>query len=364
MITTNMTQSPRHPFIPSVWTVQWFLLALLIPSLLPALAAEPPFRPDGIPPLQYSYDPARPNTPKQYFLTIYSGSTKGVYYYVASAICEAMRARYAEHRIHCAPFRSQGVASNRSLMSGGRAQLAIVQSDTNYYAASGEAPIQGARSVVSLHDEMGVLVVGKRARITTPRDLANKRVNLGPQGSAARALWIEYLNALGIQESALDESVAFPQDINYQGVCGNHIEAFGLWSGHPVAALEDAIERCGVKLIGMWQPELEKLLQERHYYFRSELPAKVYSGQDQPLRSYGIKASLIAHERVDPYIVYWLTRVLIEDVAFLRTRHPSLARLDAKEMFARGNFLPMHPGAQRYWDEIGWHQAPPARLTD
>lgn len=356
MIMTKMMQAARNPGISSVRSAVAFLLAVLLCASQPAPAAEPPFRPDGIPPKQYSYDPARPNTPKQYFLTIYSGSTKGVYYYVASAICETMRARYAEHRIHCAPFRSQGVASNRSLMSGGRAQLAIVQSDTNYFAASGEAPIPGARSVVSLHDEMGVLIVGKRAQIATPHDLAGKRVNLGPENSAARALWLEYLTTLGMKESDLRESVAFPQDLNYQGVCGNYIDAFGLWSGHPVSALEDAIERCGVKLVGMWQPELEKLLAERKYYFRSELPANVYPGQDKPLLSYGIKASLIAHEQTDPYIVYWLTRVLIEDVGLLRTQHPALTRLDPKEMFARGNFLPMHEGAQRYWQEIGWRQ--------
>lgn len=331
------------------------LLALSLLASPPAPAAEPPFRPDGIPPMQYSYDPARPNTPKQYFLAIYSGSTTGVYYYVASAICEAMRARYAEHRIHCASFRSQGAGSNRSLMSEGRAQLAIVQSDTNYFAATGQAPIQGARSVASLHDEMGVLVVGRNSHIRTPRDLIDKRVNLGPKDSAARGLWIEYLTALGIKESEIKESIDFSQDLNYQGICGDYIDAFGLWSGHPVPALADAIERCGVKLVGMWQPELEKLLEERKYYFRSELPARVYPGQNAPLLSYGIKASLIAHEKTDPYIVYWVTRVLIEDVAFLRTRHPALARLDPKEMFARGNFLPMHPGAQRYWDEIGWH---------
>jgi TRAP transporter TAXI family solute receptor len=337
-------------------TLVWLLILLSITGM--TRAAEPPFHPDGIPPLQYSFDPARPNLPKQYFLTIYSGSTKGVYYYVASAICEAMRARFAEHRIHCAPFRSQGVASNRSLMSGGRAQLAIVQSDTNYFAATGEMPIDGARSVVSLHDEMGVLVVGKNSHITTPHDLAGKRVNLGPKDSAARALWIEYLTALGMKESDLKESVAFPQDLNYQGVCGNYIDAFGLWSGHPVTALEDAIDRCGLKLVGMWQPELAQLLEERKYYFRSELPAKVYPGQDVPLLSYGIRASLIAHEKTDPYIVYWVARILTEDVAFLRTRHPALARLDPKEMFSRGNFLPFHPGAQRYWDEIGWKVEP------
>lgn len=328
---------------------------------LPALGAGPVFRPDGIPVRQFSADQAKPDNPKQYYLTIYSGSTSGVYYYVASALCETLRARHEEHHIHCAPLRSQGAGSNRELMNQGRAQLAIVQSDTNYHAATGTAPMPGARSVVSLHDEMGILVMrkGKLPHTAKLQDLKHLRVNLGPKESAARSLWVEYLDSLGIAEQDMDKAVAFAQDINYQGICENYIDAFGLWSGHPVPALTEAIERCDLKLAGMWHPEIGKLLEKQKYYFRNELPPKVYPGQNEPLVSYGIKASLIAHEKTDPYIVYWLTRVIVENIDFLRAQHPTLTHLKAHDMFTLGNFLPMHEGAARYWREIGWLPAPP-----
>lgn len=336
------------------------LTSVFLLAAQPARAAAPKFQPDGIPPQQFSADPARPDSPKQYFLAIYSGSTKGVYYYVASTLCEALRARYDEHHIHCVPFRSQGVASNRKLMAQGRAQVALVQSDTNYFAATGETPIAGAYSVVSLHDEMGVLVVGKDSGISAPEQLRQRRVNLGGKETAAHGLWLEYLEALGMKPSDLQPSPPFPQDLNYQGLCGNYIDAFALWSGHPIPALEDAATRCGARVLGMWHPGIENLLEHRKYYFRSTLPANVYPGQTTPIDSYGIRASLIAHEKTDPYIVYWLTRVLIENVDFLREHHPALARLNAREMFSLGNFLPSHPGAERYWREIGWSsgQAP------
>jgi TRAP transporter TAXI family solute receptor len=321
---------------------------------LPCAAAEPVFRPDGIPAKQFTSDHAKTGDQRQYYLSIYSGSTSGVYYYVASALCEALRARYEEHHIHCSPLRSQGVGSNRGLMNQGRAQFAIVQSDTNYYAATGEVPMPGARSVASLHDELGVLVMGKRTKIAKLQDLKYKRINLGPKKSAAHTLWVEYLDSLGLTEKDMEKAVTFAQDINYQGICDNYIDAFGLWSGHPVPALTDAIERCGLTLAGMGHPEIGTLLDKHKYYFRNELPAKVYPGQNEPLVSYGIKASLIAHEKADPYIVYWLTRVIIENVDFLRTQHPTLTHLKTHDMFALGNFLPMHDGAARYWREIGW----------
>lgn len=331
-----------------------------------AVAATGTFAPDGVPHAQYSPDQTDPAVPNEYFLGIFSGSTQGIYYYVASAICDALRARFEEHRIRCVPLRSQGAGSNRNLMGHGRAQMAIVQSDTNYLAASGETPIPGARSVLSLHNELGVLVVSRRAPLTRPADLPRHRVNLAPSDSVAHLLWLEYLHYLDLSPDDFKQALAFPQDINYDGLCNGDIDAFGIWTGHPVPALVNTLERCDASLVGMWDAKLEKLLADHPYYFRAELPAGMYPGQQRPLVSYGVKASLIAHEQTLPHIVYWLTRVLVEDVASLRTRHPALIDLDARQMHDVGNFLPFHPGAARYWREIGWDgEAPdPASASD
>lgn len=320
---------------------------------LSAAGAELPFQPDAVPHGQFSDNTVHPDKPREYFLAIFGGSTQGVYYYVASAICKAMHARYEEHHIRCVPLRSQGAGSNRSLMNQGRAQMAIVQSDTNYFAATGEYPMPSARSVVSLHNELGVLVVAGDSGIKSPMDLRNHRVNIAARESVAHELWTEYLDVLGIKEQDLSEALTFSQDVNYQGLCDDYIDAFGLWSGHPVAALVDTLNRCDAKVLGMWHPKVAELLAKREYYFRGTLPANVYPGQDQPLDSFGIKASLIAHEETLPYIVYWVTRVVIENVALLRTLNPALVNLDADEMYKLGNFLPPHEGAARYWRESG-----------
>src|SRR5690606_6746590 len=108
-------------------------LALLLTCVCGALQAEgrPPFQPDGVPPRQFISGDANCTVPTEYFVAIFGGSTQGVCYYAASAICNAMRRRFDEHRIRCVPLRSQGAGSNRTLMNLGRAQMAIVQSDTN-----------------------------------------------------------------------------------------------------------------------------------------------------------------------------------------------------------------------------------------
>lgn len=321
-----------------------------------------PYAPDAIPRSQYiptvpgsRVQPVMPQQDnKDRFVAIYSGSTVGVYFYVASAICRAMAKSFSRHRIHCVALRSLGVASNVSLMERGRAQLIIVQSDTNYYASTGKIKLPGGRSVMSLHNELGLMAVARDSDITKPADLRDKRVNLGPEGTASRGLWLEFLNANGLSINDLDRAFSVTQEYNIMGLCSGYIDAYGLWIGHPAAALAGAVDHCDARLVGMWSPGSEKLVNERQFYFKGTIPADTYPGQKKPIVSYGFKASLIAYSRVDPYIVYWVTRSIIENIDTFRNAHPALANVKPREMFAMGNFLPFHPGAARYWRESGW----------
>lgn len=324
-----------------------------------------PYQPDAIPLHQYmkvedssTITPTDPEKPKDYFLTIYSGSTRGTYFYIASALCQAVHAEFAKHHIHCVPLRSQGVLDNVSLMNQGRAQFIIVQSDTNYYAATGKIKMPGGRSVMSLHDELGLLAVRPDSGIKKPADLRGKRINLGPEGTAARALWKEFLDAQGIGLNGVGHIFSVTPDLNAQGLCGGYIDAFGLWIGHPVSTIARAIEDCNAQVVGMWSPETAKLVQQRSFYFRGEIPAGTYANQTKTITSYGFKASLIAYQRVDPYIVYWLVKSVEENLGLLRKLHPALASVNGREMFEKGNFLPFHRGAARYWREVGWLKTP------
>ena len=321
-----------------------------------------PYAPDAIPRSQYKppdddgmSQPLMPAaTKKDYFVAIYGGSTVGVYYYVASAICRAMSKSFSQHHIHCVPLRSLGVASNVGLMQQGRAQFIIVQSDTNYYASVGKVNLPGGQSVMSLHNELGVMAVHPESNIYKPADLRGKRVNLGSEGTASRGLWLEFLAAQGLQIGDLARAFAVTQEYNVMGLCGNYIDAYGLWIGHPAAALGGAIEQCNARLVGMWSPGTAKLVDERKFYFRGEVPANTYPGQNDPIVSYGFKASLVAYSKVNPYLVYWLTRSVIENIDTFRHAHPALTAVTPREMFEKGNFLPFHAGAARYWREIGW----------
>ncbi|MCK2169188.1 TAXI family TRAP transporter solute-binding subunit [Thalassospira xiamenensis] len=323
------------------------------------------YKPDAIPLSQYRRRATDPEslaalsnvdviagdgqTERSYYAAIYSGSTSGVYFKVAAQICDMMSRTFERHRVHCVPLRSQGVGSNIRLMKEGRVQLAIVQSNNNWEAQKGIAPIPGARSVMSLHDEMGLLVVRNDSDIESIADLRGKRINIGPEGSASRELWLELLSRYKLTLDDLDTVYGVAQDYNELGICENYIDAFGLWIGHPASLIEDTLG-CGARVVGMGGPLTDEMVKANQYFFNQVLPAKTYSAQEEAISSYGFKASLIAYEPADPYVVYWITRIVHENIDRMKEMYPTFRSVVADDMFKKGNFLPFHKGAACYWE--------------
>ncbi|CCG42236.1 TAXI family TRAP transporter solute-binding subunit [Magnetospirillum molischianum] len=351
----------------SLYRILMVAAILLLMSVAGTQATEKqtklPYNPDFIPLNQYkdwtdinfisvlTSSAWKPN--KDLYLAIYSGTTNGVYFTVASALCDTLRLHFEQHRIHCVALRSQGSADNRRLMRQGRAQMAIMQSDVTIQAASGKEPIPGAQSVMSLYSEMGVLVTRPEAAINMPEDLRGKRINLGPDNTIGHKLILDYLSASGIRPTDMIRQDKFPIESSPQGLCSGYIDAFAVWSGHPSHLVSDAISLCNAHVIGLSGHGMEEILRIHPEYSRISLPPNTYPGQKEQLETYGIQATLVAYEPLDPNIVYWLTRSSIENIDVLRALHPVLKKLTAHDMVQTGNFLPFHAGAARYWREAG-----------
>lgn len=315
----------------------------------------PQFNPDAVPDQDetgaiFNLRMSDARRPPEWFLAIYSGTTMGTYFYVASGICRVLERTFPEHRTHCVPLRSSGVGGNVKLMNEGRAQAIMIQTDTNYYAANGSRPMPMARSGASLHNETAVMVVHKDAGISSIADLPGKNVNLGPEQSATRGLWVDVLQANGITPDDLGGVFAATQDSNVLALCDGSIDAFASWIGHPSSFIQSAVSRCDAQILGLWSEETETMVDGEEFMFPQIIPAGTYSNQMEDVQSYGFKASLTFHEDVPLHVVCNTVKAIAENANLFRTEHPSLSNFDPSEMFAQGNALEFHEGVQYYLD--------------
>lgn len=296
---------------------------------------------------------------QQKFVTIGTGGVTGVYYAAGGAICRLVNKDRKSHGIRCSVESTGGSVFNVNAIRSGEIDFGMSQSDVQYHALKGTGAFkdQGAygdlRAVFSVHPEPFTVLARADANVKTFQDLKGKRVNVGNPGSGTRAAMEELLNALGWKMSDFSLAAELKADEHGAALCDNKIDAFFYGVGHPSANIQDPITVCGAKLVSITGPAVDKLVAERPYYAKVNIPGGLYAGNPEPTPTYGVLATLVASTRVSDDVVYNVVKAVFENFDEFKRLHPAFANLDPKDMIRNGNSAPLHNGAAKYYKEKG-----------
>lgn len=294
------------------------------------------------------------------FVTIGTGGQTGVYYVAGQSICRFLNRGAAEHQIKCnAPASGGGVANVNGIRSG-EFNFGIMQSDHQYKAMKGEAPFQAEgpmediRAVFSLQSEVFTILARRDARIAGFDDLKGKRVNIGNPGSGQRDTLDEILRVKGWDKSAFALAAELKPAEQAAALSDNNIDAMTYFVGHPNGAIQEATTTVDAVLVPVTGPDIDKLLAEKSYYTKAEIPGGLYKGNDAATPSIGGKAVLSTSAKTDPEVVYQLVKSVFDNLERFQRLHPAFQGLKAEDMIKVGLSAPLHEGAARYYKERGW----------
>jgi TRAP transporter TAXI family solute receptor len=306
---------------------------------------------------------SRPDTAqaKTTFVTIGTGGVTGVYYPTGGAISRMINAKRKQYRIRASVESTGGSVFNVNAIMAGDLEFGIVQSDRQYQAWNGlaEWEAKGAqkdlRAIFSIHPESITLVASEDSGIRTLADLKGKRVNIGNPGSGQRQNSIDALTAVGID---------YEKDLLAQGLKAaeapgmlqdGRIDAFFYTVGHPSGAIKEATSGATkVRLIPVTGPGIDGLISKFPYYARATIPIKLYpqalNKEDVP--SFGVKATFVTSAQVPENVVYAMVKEVFDNFDQFKKLHPAYAVL-TKENMLEGLSAPLHPGAIKYYKEVG-----------
>ena len=97
----------------------------------------------------------------------------------------------------------------------------------------------------------------------------------------------------------------------------------------------------------------------RNLWVPYTIEAGTYPGQDKAIETIAQPNFLAVNADVDENHVYLLTKTMYENLAFLSAIHPATKAMAVEKAMA-GLPVPLHPGAARYYKEVGLEV--PARL--
>jgi uncharacterized protein len=296
---------------------------------------------------------------KTTFVTIGTGSINDVYYPTGDNIKKMINKKKNEYGVRAIVETTGGSVFNVNAIVAGDLEFGVVQSDRQFQAINGIAewkakgPQTDLRAVFSIYPESVTLVAASDAGIQNITDLKGKTVNIGNPGSGQRQNAIDALSAVGINYKKDLRAESFKASEAAGMLQENKIDAFFHTVGHPSGSITEATSGAR-KVILVDITGVETLLENFPYYTKSTLSKTLYpdAANTKDVETFGVQATLVTSAKVADDVVYAITKEVFENLEDFKTLHPAYANL-TKEGMLTGLSAPIHPGAMKYFKEVG-----------
>jgi TRAP transporter TAXI family solute receptor len=261
-----------------------------------------------------------------------------------------------------------GALYNLEAIGRGELESGLSQADIAHWAFNGLGPfaesgeISNLSAIANLYAEAIHIVVRKDSGIAEIADLAGKRVSLGPLQSGTRVEAEIILDAYGLSPTDMEALDLLPGPASDRMREGE-LDAFFVVGGVPVKAVSDLVEDVAIALLPLGGEEARRLVARYPFLAVGVIPAAAYQSTRNTL-TIAVGAEWIVSTAVEEELVYGLTRALWHPSAreLLDHGHPDGRRIQLATAL-HGLSIPLHPGAERYYREVGLIGAPadPAR---
>ena len=291
-------------------------------------------------------------------LSIAAGNTGGVYYVYGGAIARAVSAHLP--RVEMTAEVTGGSVDNLHFLARGTADLGFALADTVADALHrrgpfARSPVIPVRAIATLYAQPVHLVTFADTGIAALADLRGRRVSVGAPGGGSELVAVRILQAAGLDpdRDLRRERLGFAGSA--EAMKDGKVDAAFISAGAPNSAVLDLANVRGRELRLVSTMEVLPALQRAYgdgAYRAVRIPAGTYPGQAADADGVGHDTLLVADARLDAGMAYALTRLLFDHQAELVAVHPIAAELSAGTATA-GSPAPYHPGAVRYYQEIG-----------
>lgn len=287
-------------------------------------------------------------------LSIATGGTGGVYYPMGGGLAEIIN-NHVEGYSATAEVTGASV-ENMGLVASGDADFAIALADTVLQAYTGTGRFEGqgipaTRAVGSLYANMVQIVTLADSGISSIDDLKGKRVSVGAPGSGTEVNADTILSANGI---SYDDFEVHRLNFNETADALNNgdIDA-GFWSvGAPTSSILNLATTNAIRVISLSEDQVAKAMEAEAVMAPLSLPGGIYSGVPDAVSTVGVPNVLVVSADTDEDLVYAVTKAMFENIAELQAVHPA-ANETTVEFSMIATPVPLHPGALRYYEEIG-----------
>jgi TRAP transporter TAXI family solute receptor len=287
-------------------------------------------------------------------LVFATGGVSGTYYPYGAAVATTLGEKIQGLSLS---VQSTGAsAANLRLIDSGEAQVAIVQNDVMSYAYNGTETfngevVDGFATMATVYAEVCQIVVDANSGIKSVADLKGKRVSVGDAGSGVEANAKQILAAYDITfDDIKKQNLGFGTSAD--AMKDKKIDAFFVTAGAPTTAVTELCTSKDIKILNIDEDKIASLIEAYPFYTSFTIPADTYDKVTEDVKTLAVKATLIVKSDLDEQLVYYMTKALFEGKDEIAVTHDKGKELNTEEA-VKGVSVPLHPGAAKYFKEIG-----------
>ncbi len=291
-----------------------------------------------------------------------TASTGGTYHPVGTAISTLSKVKLLpKQKFSLTAVNSAGSGANVQALSAGTADFAILQGLFGSYATTGTGPVSepqtNLRSVTMLWQNVEQFVIAaEMAKTGTVEDLTalkGETVGMGRQNSGTIGSNTVLLSGLGLSLEDFD-LVDAGYGPTADALANGQAVAAGIPSGPPTGAITKlmASNEGKFEILDVTADQLSAMDGGRNLWVPYTISAGTYPGQAEDVKTIAQPNFLAVNASVDAEHVYLLTKTMYENLPFLQAIHPATKAMAIEQAMA-GLPAPLHPGAAKYYTEVG-----------
>ena len=289
----------------------------------------------------------------QEFINVLTGGTSGVYYPLGVALSEIYGQNIPGARAQVQATKAS--VENLNLLQAGRGEIAFTLGDSlkEGWAGNKEAGFPGEltklRGIAAIYPNYVQIVASKESGITSLEQLKGKSLSVGAPASGTELNARAIFEAAGLTYNDLGKLEYLPFAESVELMKNRQLDSTLQSAGLGVASLRDLATSIPINVVAVAPEIVEKIGAP---FISVVIPAGTYEGQGEDVATAAVGNFLVSHEGVSDETAYQMTKLLFENLDKMAASHAAAKAIDVNKALD-GMPVPLHPGAERYYKEVG-----------
>ncbi len=285
-------------------------------------------------------------------ISIGTGGTGGVYFPTGGVIADIINKNLKG--IQATAEVTGASVENLRRVDSKQMEMGMSNADVMRDAYEGKKPFAKKMDVLfgfNMHRSTMAMVVLESSGVKSIPELRGKRYAMGPPGGNTGVMAERILNAYGLAINDIKRSpVSFTETVD--AMKDGNLDGGTFLGAQPMPSLLDITATHRVRILPVDGEAREKLIKAHPEITKSSLKAGMFKGVEQTVETIGVWSAFFFRKDTDPNLAYQITKVVWEHRQRLADTHPANAHMAEPGAVVEAT-IPIHPGAARYFKEMG-----------